>query len=65
MPNLLSLINAKAVPTVMTAGRVGGTVIVTKSRDLRTMSSGRNSKSSMGLIEAQKPITAKKANTHM
>ena len=33
-----SLDIAKAVPTVMAAGRAGGTVIVIRSRDLSTMS---------------------------
>lgn len=65
IPMFLSLISEKAVPTVITAGKVGGTVMVTKSNDLSTISSGRNSKSSMALMEAQKPMTAKKAKTHM
>jgi hypothetical protein len=35
---LLSLLIAKTVPTVIAAGKAGGTVMVSKSRDLSTIS---------------------------
>jgi hypothetical protein len=59
----LSLARAKSVPTVMAAGRAGGTVIVIKSKERSTISSVGRFYSIICFRVDMKPMTAMKPKT--